>query len=1507
MSPQERRTKEIHLMRQHIQLIAGLLLLSALPASAAIINVPADYPTISAAITAASPGDEIIVAAGPYPEQLSISKSLTLTGAGAGASTIQAPGVMVPDGNGFVNIITIMGTGVTVDLSGFTIAGPGPTGCGSINTGIFVGGDAHADIHDNEILDIRDEPFSGCQNGQGIWVGHHDTFVEVGTATITNNTITGYQKGGIVIDNTGSDATIAGNTITGVGPTATIAQNGVQISRGATANVSGNDISGHVYSPGGTWSGGVLVFWTSNVTVSGNSVDANNAGIFVYDWPASGDPVTGNVVELNDCDNNVNAGIYVRGTLTNGNTIQNNTADGNWAGVWGSWSVSGNTYTGNTITNSTGNGFYFWMADNNLLEDNTVEGSISGSGDAWGIAFDGDSSDGSDNNTVSRNSVINGDVGVWVGNNADGNVIEENFLTGNLYGVQVSTYSGEPDPTNTTIYSNDLSGNTTAAIENTTALVADASGNWWGDLDPTDDFTGSVDYNPWLAVGTDIELGTAGFQGDLSTLYVDDDSPGTGHIQEGVDLASGSTINVLAGTYEEQLNIDKAIELAGAGAGSTTVLSPVTLTDFFMTSAANYPIVYIHDIDGVFIHDLTVDGAGRGNSNYRFLGIGFLKAGGTIQDCDIVNVMDTPFSGAQHGNALYAWNDEGSAHTVNVSGCNAIDYQKGGLIFNGSLGTGNVSGCVVTGAGPTTVTAQNGIQFGWGSGGTIVSSSSTGHIYTGGGWASAGALLYLAGTVDISGACLFQDNNPGVYAQEVSGSMTGGTISNQDPESWDGMYVMTSGVLTAQDSHVKPASPMMEEGGGGNGDRVARSFSFDGVSFLGHGKTDSWGVYFSSSGDLLTVDMTDCTVSDWDYGIYVSEGGGVVNTTAHDNTIADNTTYGWYASGTTVQDGTNNWWGHASGPYHATSIPNPGGLGNPVSDFVSFEPWTGMGTIAPDPPSSGPINCSDLVTLDFHYTPDGMTPALRGYSIQVTATSEVSFTDADITVYTLPGGATTVVEILENGANDYLIDYAILGTTTGITTEEDLFSIVFHPVSDGTATVSIASATLRDLDNGPIGASFPDDATIEVDCTSPVGAPGGIAAAPGHEEVTVTWTDPTPADFTGLEIWRGMWHDGANNTAYPEYDDLVGSTIPTRPASRAAALASVEWDLAGTALPGDESFVDSHAAPRGVYYYELFSFDAALNYGPPAAANDRATNYWLGDVQLAYDGDVDAGDITVLGASYGEYDGDLDYNNECDVGPTDDTSRLGIPDTDDYVGFEDLMIFAMNYGLVAPLNQPQEGTDTAVFSWYQVDEETWALALLEPCNDLKGLRLEATLPAGVTVTEITAGSMLENQAGAVFLQNAGVLDVGLAVLGMDMGITGSGELFRARLSVAHEPADLELTARSRSNEPVEVEFLLTDAPDLPVAYRLVGNYPNPFNPKTTIRFDLVEEQAVKLVIFDVNGRRIVTLIDEKLPAGQHSELWNGRDEEGVQVASGVYFYRIEAGPLRETSRMLLLK
>jgi flagellar hook assembly protein FlgD len=64
---------------------------------------------------------------------------------------------------------------------------------------------------------------------------------------------------------------------------------------------------------------------------------------------------------------------------------------------------------------------------------------------------------------------------------------------------------------------------------------------------------------------------------------------------------------------------------------------------------------------------------------------------------------------------------------------------------------------------------------------------------------------------------------------------------------------------------------------------------------------------------------------------------------------------------------------------------------------------------------------------------------------------------------------------------------------------------------------------------------------------------------------------------------------------------------------------------------------------------------------------------------------------------------------------------------------------------------------------------------------------------------------------------------------------------------------------------------------------------------------------VRLVVFSADGRRVTTLLDEQMGAGRHQVAWNGRDDHGVQVATGVYFARIEAGPLKETHKMLLLK
>ncbi len=90
-------------------------------------------------------------------------------------------------------------------------------------------------------------------------------------------------------------------------------------------------------------------------------------------------------------------------------------------------------------------------------------------------------------------------------------------------------------------------------------------------------------------------------------------------------------------------------------------------------------------------------------------------------------------------------------------------------------------------------------------------------------------------------------------------------------------------------------------------------------------------------------------------------------------------------------------------------------------------------------------------------------------------------------------------------------------------------------------------------------------------------------------------------------------------------------------------------------------------------------------------------------------------------------------------------------------------------------------------------------------------------------------------------------------------------------------------------------------------FELEQNFPNPFNPSTRIPFELTRGGRVALSIYDVAGRRVRDVLDRVLPAGLHETEWDGRDQDGRAVASGVYFYRMQAGTRTETRRMVLLK
>ena len=88
---------------------------------------------------------------------------------------------------------------------------------------------------------------------------------------------------------------------------------------------------------------------------------------------------------------------------------------------------------------------------------------------------------------------------------------------------------------------------------------------------------------------------------------------------------------------------------------------------------------------------------------------------------------------------------------------------------------------------------------------------------------------------------------------------------------------------------------------------------------------------------------------------------------------------------------------------------------------------------------------------------------------------------------------------------------------------------------------------------------------------------------------------------------------------------------------------------------------------------------------------------------------------------------------------------------------------------------------------------------------------------------------------------------------------------------------------------------------------LYGNYPNPFNPETTIRFELANAGFVTMDIFNQKGQLVKTLLNTELPAGFHQITWNGKDQNGSPVSSGIYYYRMRSGKYSSTRKMILMK
>jgi hypothetical protein len=374
-------------------------------------------------------------------------------------------------------------------------------------------------------------------------------------------------------------------------------------------------------------------------------------------------------------------------------------------------------------------------------------------------------------------------------------------------------------------------------------------------------------------------------------------------IQAAVDATlPDGTVNIAPGLYEEQVVVSgSGRNLIGAGSGdspdtSTIVRSPETLTYnvFISSSYIYYPVVGFDECTGGSIQNVRVDGYGRGDANYRFVGISFWNAGGDVSNCFITGMHHTPVSAVSSGYGIFARNGTSGPYAINVVGTSVSDFQATAMYLLDNGLTANVSNCTVVGAGPTGVNIQHGIRLGYFATGSISGCAISDICFENPSYASGGLYLYMTGT----GVVLSQ---------------------NDVQDCQEGLLISGATDVTVEQN------------------------AFTGCS--------RFGVYIRPSyGSVTDLTFTQNTIANnGECGVYLYPGTyELSNIVFRENDISGNTWAGMFNNDTTVVDAKDNWWGDITGPFHP--MWNPGGLGNEVSDNVDFIPFltSPPGGVCPD-------------------------------------------------------------------------------------------------------------------------------------------------------------------------------------------------------------------------------------------------------------------------------------------------------------------------------------------------------------------------------------------------------------------------------------------------------------------------------------------------------------------------------------------------------------------------------
>lgn len=564
------------------------------------------------------------------------------------------------------------------------------------------------------------------------------------------------------------------------------------------------------------------------------------------------------------------AAIYLQGTQSNITIIDNEIEARGDAALMGEYNASNNNI----------------VIDNNLISGQTFNGANPagvGSGAQFtllnvprqAVVFGGGGGTTNTMNFTFTNNVISATTGGQSITDNSGNpiaptdqgnmlvtldLVGTNVISGNTFsGTTVSWYAAlRTRGTGYTIEDNLFNGSYLVGMASGSNAV-DATLNYWGDVSGPYNATNNpcgvgkaipnnVSFAPYY---TDASLTTTA-NGASSVMNI---SQNTSYcsIQAAVDAANATdTIVASAGEFLEQVEIDKDLVLMGQGKGVTTIVGSANMPLYFTTSGDNYPIVYVHDAANVIIKDLTVDGDGKGNTNYRYHGVGYSNAGGMLDNIEVKSVIETPFNGNQHGIGVFADASSGTARTLTIQNSMISDCQKNAISLSGANLTANVNDNMITGAGAigTPLPAQNGIQFYGTAGGEIKNNIVKGFWYIPNTWTATGMLLYAnVGSIEVDGNDL--DSN---------------------------------------DAHI---------------------YDFNGDALITNNdmKDGNYGVIAYSGGTNVNATISGNAISDVVTGIGIYEGGTSVTATANNNSLTNISDKAIESGAAATLDATCNWYG----------------------------------------------------------------------------------------------------------------------------------------------------------------------------------------------------------------------------------------------------------------------------------------------------------------------------------------------------------------------------------------------------------------------------------------------------------------------------------------------------------------------------------------------------------------------------------------------------------------------